>query len=105
MFHLQLYFFVAFGRPSILLSAFPLPIITIFISLTRRFLATGTFYYVVGDAHGPSRATTHRAVHRVLAAIVRRLTGLIAFPTTPEGCRALQRGFYQMAGLPNVIGK
>lgn len=72
--------------------------------LTLRFLATGTFYYVVGDAHGPSRATVHRTVHRVLEVIVRRLIGLIAFPTSVEACRAVQREFHEMAHFPNVIG-
>ncbi|XP_043217108.1 putative nuclease HARBI1 [Amphibalanus amphitrite] len=72
--------------------------------LTLRFLATGSFYHVVGDAHGPSKATVYRAVHRAVEAIVNRLMGLIAFPNTHEATRALQAQFHGKAGLPNVIG-
>ena len=74
-------------------------------TLFCRFLATGSFYTIVGDAHGPSRATIHRTGHRVLAAIIRRLLGLIGFPRSREACRAVQRRFFDMAGLPDVIGK
>ena len=73
--------------------------------LFLRWLATGSFYTVIGDAHGPSRATIHQTVHRVMAALVHRLRGLISFPRTREGCRAVQRRFFDMAGLPDVIGK
>ena len=70
-----------------------------------RFLATGTFYHVVGDAHGPSRATVHRTIHRVMAAIVRRLLGVVRFPSTVDACREEQEAFREMAGMPYVIGK
>ena len=72
---------------------------------TCRFLATGSFYTVLDDAHGPRRATIHRNVHRVMAAIVHRLLGLISFPRCREGCREVQRRFFEMAGLPDVIGE
>ena len=68
-------------------------------------MATGSFYHVVGDAHGPSKATVCRAVRRVTAALVARLGSVLHFPRSVEACQEQQNTFFDVAGLPSVIGK
>ena len=75
--------------------------------LALRFLASGAFYHVVGDAHGPSRATVHRTIHRVRAAIVSAAAGCPPCPpstSTVDTCREEQEAFREMSGMPYVIG-
>ena len=73
----------------------------VFVAL--RFFACGSIYSVVADAHGLSRSTVCRIVHRVARAMCLRLQN-IQFPTSADSRRAVKLGFYQMAGFPNVLG-
>uniref|UniRef100_A0A914VDH0 DDE Tnp4 domain-containing protein n=1 Tax=Plectus sambesii TaxID=2011161 RepID=A0A914VDH0_9BILA len=64
-------------------------------------LACG-FYYSVGDANGPSKASVCRVVHRVTAAVNRRL-----FQTTiqwPNPVGTLANRFHHYANMPCVAG-
>ena len=68
-------------------------------------MATGGYYHLVGDAHGPSKASVCRAVRRVTAAINFHFGGIIAFPENVEVCREAQASFFDVARLPSVIGE
>ena len=70
-----------------------------------RFFATGSFYHAVGDMHGPSKATVCRVVRKVANLINTQLGGAIKWPTTAEEHVTESRGFYAMAGVPDVIGR
>ena len=45
-----------------------------------------------------------RCVHRVSAALARRVGGYIKFPTTDAEMRNVKENFFQVAGFPNVLG-
>ena len=70
-----------------------------------RFFATGTFYYVTADAHGPSKASVCRAVHAVSDALVARCSGAVRFPADEPARARVEEHFRQMAGMPEVIGQ
>ncbi len=67
------------------------------ICITLRFLATGTFYLVLGDLNFISKSSVCRVVHRVCNAIARRADRFIQFPRG-EDARRVKRGFYDIAG-------
>lgn len=58
---------------------------------------------MVGDGHGPSKATVCRTVHRVSGLIVDQFGGLLCWPTG-ERLDRVKADFHAMAGLPDVIG-
>ena len=62
-------------------------------------------YHAVGDMHGPSKATVCRVVRKVAGLINTHLRGAIRWPGTQEERVAESRGFYYMAGVPDVIGE
>lgn len=67
-----------------------------------RFLATGSFYHVLGDSHGVSQATISRCVHKCVHANNDAL-----FATTihwPENCHQIPVDFFDLAGMPAVAG-
>ena len=70
-----------------------------------RFFPTGAFYHAVGDMHGPSKATVCRVVRKVANLINQQLRGAIKWPTTHLEHANESRGFYDMAGVPDVIGE
>ena len=67
-----------------------------------RFYATGGFYQLIGDSHGPSKSTVCRAVHRVTSAICSRLSSVIAWP---EDLAVVKQAFFDKAGMRDVIGE
>ena len=70
--------------------------------LTMRFLATGSFYAVVGDCHGFSKSTVCRAVHRCVHAINNELFDEIV--QWPDNVSDLASKFFNIAGMPGVCG-
>jgi hypothetical protein len=72
---------------------------------TLRFLATGAFYRVVGDAHGPSEATICRNVKRVVSAINLTLFDeLIRWPSNNNDITHIPHRFREIGGMPCVSG-
>ena len=69
-----------------------------------RYFASGSFYLDVGDNHGISKASVSRALHRVTAAIISHAGNYIHFSNEPNFVRILKASFYEIAGMPNVIG-
>uniref|UniRef100_A0A914V606 Putative nuclease HARBI1 n=1 Tax=Plectus sambesii TaxID=2011161 RepID=A0A914V606_9BILA len=70
--------------------------------LALRFYASGGFYYSVGDANGPSKASVCRAVHQITAAVNRRLFQVTIRWPNPVG--TLANRFYNYANMPCVAG-
>ena len=70
-----------------------------------RFLATGSFLQVVGDAiAGADKSTVSRIVRRVTLAIARKLDDFVKFPQSRQEKDKIKQGFYDLAGFPCVIG-
>ncbi|KAL2087184.1 hypothetical protein ACEWY4_018243 [Coilia grayii] len=69
-----------------------------------RFYATGSYYEVLGDGLGLSRASLSRAVTAVTDVLLLHLAERMSFPSTPEDIRRVNQGFHAIAGLPRVIG-
>ena len=57
---------------------------------------------MVGDGHGPSKATVFRAVHKVTAAICANFSSVI---TWPDDMDAVKEAFAEKAGMPDVLGE
>ncbi|KAI4893509.1 hypothetical protein NFI96_003976 [Prochilodus magdalenae] len=67
-----------------------------------RFYASGSFYEVLGDGLGLSKASISRAVTAVTQVLL-QLDKRITFTKTPEDARVNQ-GFHAIADIPQVIG-
>lgn len=67
--------------------------------LFLRFAATDGFYHLVGDAHGVSKATVCRVVHRVADAVVGRIDQYVRWP---ENLLQQAAKFRDLAGFPCV---
>ncbi|XP_069134276.1 putative nuclease HARBI1 [Argopecten irradians] len=68
-----------------------------------RFFASGSFYRVVGDTFGVSVATVSRCVSNVSIALCRIAHRFITVPVG-NAASETKRGFFDIAGFPNVIG-
>ncbi|XP_067279192.1 putative nuclease HARBI1 [Pseudorasbora parva] len=71
---------------------------------TLGFLATGTFQREIVDRSGISQPTMSRILPSVLAAIRTLIPHYIQFPYDNAQQAMIKRGFYEIAGIPNVIG-
>ncbi|XP_064467971.1 putative nuclease HARBI1 [Ornithodoros turicata] len=71
--------------------------------LTLQFLATGNFLITAGDVVNVHEATACRVVHRVVAALCKRVGKFVRWPRGEEIARA-QHQFYQLASFPGVVG-
>ena len=69
-----------------------------------RFYACGNFLETVGDGIALSKASVSRCVAAVTPILLRHAREHIKFPNTREEIRDTHRGFYEMAGIPRVIG-
>ena len=70
-----------------------------------RFLATGGFYHLIGDAHGPSKSTVCRAVKRVVTAINTVLFDeLVRWPNSEHALSAIPIKFREYGGMVSVGG-
>jgi hypothetical protein len=68
-----------------------------------RFLATGSFYRVIGDAHGPSESTICRNVQRVISAINSTLFDeVIRWPAGDAEIVTIPYRFREICGMPCV---
>ena len=73
--------------------------------ITLRFLATGSFLQVVGDAiAGADKSTVSRIVRRVTLAIARKLDDFVKFPESRQEKDEIKQVFYDRGGFPCVIG-
>lgn len=72
--------------------------------LGMRFLATGSFYRLNGDAHGVSAATVCRSIKKVINAINERLFDqTICWPQNNDALQ-IPQSFYRIARFPRVAG-
>ncbi|KAI4887994.1 hypothetical protein NFI96_010453 [Prochilodus magdalenae] len=69
-----------------------------------RFYASGSFYEVLGDGLGLSKASISRAVTAVTQVLL-QLDKRITFPKTPEDIARVNQGFHAIADIPQVIGE
>jgi hypothetical protein len=74
------------------------------VCLTLRFLATGSFMRVVGDVFGCSNITSSAAVTQVCHLLCQFAPMSISFPTSHREAAASARAFFEIAGLPQVLG-
>jgi hypothetical protein len=73
--------------------------------IALRFLATGAFYRVVGDAQGPSESTICRNVRRVVTAINSILFDkAIRWPNSNNDIALIPLKFREIGGMPCVCG-
>ncbi len=72
--------------------------------MTLRYYASGTFQIVVGDLLGVHQSTVSRVVKRTSEALARHCRDFVRFPENAAGIRAVQRGFYNIAGFPGAFG-
>ena len=72
-----------------------------------QFFATGCFLRNTSNSiySATSKWSTSRCIHRVSDAIVRRMSHLIRMPQTHEEKLKKKRDFYEMQGIPGIIGK
>ena len=88
-------------RPTLRNYAIP-PLLQILIAL--RFYAKGGFLSEIADIHGVSRSSVSRIITNVTEAIVLNFIHAIQFPKDAVEFRDTKQGFYQIAGMPNVVG-
>jgi len=72
--------------------------------ITLQFYATATFQVILGDLCHIHTSTVCRIIHKVTAAIAKLSTKYVKFPATADERRKNTNEFYQMPGLPGVIG-
>lgn len=66
-----------------------------------RYLCTGSFMEVSGDLLHISKASAHRAVHRVMLLIASLSDKYIKFP---DDTTAIKQDFFDLYGFPFVVG-
>jgi hypothetical protein len=72
--------------------------------IALRFYATGTFQLVIGDLFKVHKSTACRAVHKVTACIGKLCSKFVKFPSSAHERRDIMNQFFQLSGLPGVIG-
>ncbi|KAK5646025.1 hypothetical protein RI129_004489 [Pyrocoelia pectoralis] len=71
---------------------------------TLRFLATGSIYSVVGEICGVDKATSCRAIDKVITAISELHHEFISMPTNLDEISEIRQGFYNICKFPRCIG-
>ncbi|XP_061188486.1 putative nuclease HARBI1 [Saccostrea echinata] len=66
-----------------------------------RFLATGSFYILVGESLGIAKSTTGRAARYVCRLLANMVGTYIRFPADTS---TFKKKFFDIAGFPNVVG-
>ncbi|CAH2245384.1 Hypothetical predicted protein [Pelobates cultripes] len=69
-----------------------------------HFFTSGSFQTKASAVGGVSQSTFSRFLVPVIQALKKHVHLFIGFPTNKSGWQSLKRGFYQIAGLPHVIG-
>lgn len=77
------------------------PLLQVLVAL--RFLATGSYFRVIGDTLGVSKATVCQCVHAISALLVRRSAKEIVFPSMTSLVN-IKTAFKAVAGIPNICG-
>lgn len=78
--------------------------VTLQVLSTLGFLATGSFQRELADRSGITQPSMSRILPSVLAAIRGLTPTYIRFPYDNAQQTMIKRAFYEIAGLPNVIG-
>ncbi|NXC07033.1 ALP1 protein, partial [Orthonyx spaldingii] len=68
------------------------------------FYTSGSFQTRMGDAMGISQASMSRCVANVTEALVERASQFIRFPEDEAAVQTLKNDFYELAGMPGVLG-
>lgn len=75
------------------------------ISVLYRYLSTGDYYRTVGDAHGISRSTLSRSLHRFVQAVNRIIfPEVVDWPRDANTLRGIANEFYVERGMPSCFG-
>uniref|UniRef100_A0A8C5PS95 Putative nuclease HARBI1 n=1 Tax=Leptobrachium leishanense TaxID=445787 RepID=A0A8C5PS95_9ANUR len=69
-----------------------------------HFLASGSFQTAEGRMGGVAQSSFSKVLFNFLKAMRDKCHQFIGFPTTPQGWRKLKRGFFELGGIPNVVG-
>ncbi|XP_030050630.1 putative nuclease HARBI1 [Microcaecilia unicolor] len=69
-----------------------------------QFLATGTFQHVIGGNSGVDQSTVSRHLTQVLQALKKRVRQYIKFPEEEGEQQGIKQDFFQIAGMPHVLG-
>ena len=69
-----------------------------------RFFATNSFQQVIGDVVGIHRSTCCKVVHEFSEAVCRHRAEFISLPRNDNDRDLIKKGFYEMGGMPGVIG-
>ncbi|XP_029444664.1 putative nuclease HARBI1 [Rhinatrema bivittatum] len=69
-----------------------------------HFFATGSFQNAVGIVGGMTQASFSRHFSQVLQAMMKRMKDYIKYPEQPAQLQEIAHDFYEIAGIPNVIG-
>lgn len=69
-----------------------------------RFYAVGGFQTVIGDLHGLHKSTVSRCIRKVSAMLAAHTGDFIKFPSSAEHQRRNVTQFYDMCGMPRVLG-
>lgn len=73
--------------------------------LAIRYLASGSYFNVVGDAHGVDKATVSRKLHKVVEVINNIVyPQVVDWPQDQRQMNGIINDFYDKAGMPSVIG-
>lgn len=72
--------------------------------VTLRFYALGTMVSAVADYININKSTACKIIYKVTDAIARLAPDEIKFPNTEVATLEIQRGFYNIARFPRVIG-
>lgn len=79
-------------------------LVSLKISTTLRFFATGSFFGVTGDIHGIGKSSVSRIVTEFTNAITQRHQNYIKLPRTGNEINKVMQGFNSIANFPNVLG-
>jgi len=74
------------------------------VSVALRYFATGSFQRVARDLHGVSQSSVSRYVTGVGKSLSCRASQYIMFPTNEASQRRVKFEFFDVAGLPDVLG-
>lgn len=75
------------------------------IRVAIRYLATGSNFSVIGDAHGIHKSTVSRCLHRVVKVINTRIyPEIVDWPQDQAQVNGIAAEFYRKGAMPSVFG-
>lgn len=72
--------------------------------VTLRFYATGAPQHVFGELFGVERSSVSKVITRVTTIIQSKVRQHVSFPTAANEITTTKQSFYQLCGIPNVLG-